>query len=713
MKRKLLAAAMSLLLLLGLFPTAYAVEPQSATLTITASQTTAKAGDEITFNVSLSKCSSLMSIAIYVQIPEGLTYKSGELTDDLTNAGNKFFMSDWTYQANKNRGLISLIPKVDSLANLDKTMNVATFTCTVDEDYSGTAVVGFDQSATDIRHGTTIADSDKLSLTYSDASVSVTIPATGITTTPTSVTLEKGETQALTTALVPANATNQGVTYITSNKGVATVSDAGVITAVGEGTATITATSADGGYTATCTVTVPHQHTYGSTWKSDATQHWKECTAKDGAKSETAKHSGGTATCKALAICDTCGATYGDYAAHTLTAIARVEPTHFATGNIAYYECTTCGKYFADADATTEITKDSTVLAVVPHNYGTEWNTNETQHWKECGCGNKVETADHTFAWVIDTPATEESTGVKHEACTVCGLTRNEGTVIDKLTHEMTHHDAVAATCVAEGNVEYYSCANCGKNYANEAGTKVLETVVTAIDATNHTGNTEVKDAKEATCTEDGYTGDTYCTDCSAKIETGSVIDALGHDLQKVEAVEATHAAAGNTEYYACARCDALFADAEGETATTADEVVIPQIPHDIDAEKWESDAENHWNACTGCDAHVNAAAHTFGDWTITKAATATEEGEQTHTCTVCGYVASEKIAATGASQNTATGTNNGNGSGTNQSNSNGNSQTGVKTADNSMVELFGAVIAIAFAGMVALVIVSKKRARR
>lgn len=707
MKRKLLAAAMSLLLLLGLLPTAYAVEPQSATLSITASQTTAKAGDEITFNVSLSKCSNLMSIAIYVQFPEGLTYKSGALTDDLTNAGNTFFMSDWTYQTSKNRGLISLIPKVGSLANLNETMNVATFTCTVDEDFSGTAVVGFDQTNTDIHHGTTIQDSDVLNLTYNDASVVITIPATGITTTPTSVTLEKGTTQALSTVLVPANATNQNVTYTSSNQNVATVSADGVITAVGEGTATITVTSADGGYTATCAVTVPHQHTYSSAWTSNATQHWHECTAKDGAKSETAAHSGGTATCKELAKCDVCGASYGEYAAHTLTAVARVEPTHYTTGNIAYYECTTCGKYFSDADAITEITKDSTVLAVVPHNYGTEWMTSETQHWKECGCGNKVETADHTFVWVTDTPATEETTGVKHEACTVCGLTRSEGTVIDKLTHEMTHHDAVSATCVAEGNVEYYSCSNCGKNYADEAGTQVLNTVVTEIDSDHHTGNTTVTDAKEATCAEDGYTGDTYCADCGAKLETGSVIDALGHDLNKVEAVEAAHAAAGNTEHYACARCGALFADADGKTAVTAEEVIIPQIPHEIDAEKWTSGAENHWNACTGCDAHVNEAAHTYGDWTVTKAATATEEGEQTHTCTVCGYVASEKIAATGTNQNSAT--NSSSGSGTSQS----NSQTGVKTGDSSMVELFGALIAVAFAGVMTLIIVNKKRSGR
>ncbi len=705
MKRKLLATAMSLLLLLGLFPTAYAVEPQSATLSITASQTTAKTGDEVTFSVILSKCSNLLSVEINIPIPDGLTYKSGSMTSELKDEGNEFFGYNWTYKEKNNSALISLIPlDLSTPTQVTADTTIATFTCTVDEGYTRTAVVDFGK--VDVHHGS-MSNNSTVSFTYSPAVVSIEgiNPVTGITTTPASVTLEKGTTQALTTALIPSNATNRIVTYTTSNQSVATVSADGIITAVGEGTATITATAADGGYTATCAVTVPHQHVYSNNWTSDATQHWHECTAKDGAKSETAAHSGGTATCKKLAKCDVCGASYGEYAAHTLTAVARVEPTHYTTGNIAYYECTTCGKYFSDADATTEITKDFTVLAIVPHNYSTEWSTNDTQHWKECGCGNKIETADHTFTWVIDTPATEEYTGVKHEVCTICGLVRSEGTVIEKLTHAMTHHDAVAATCIAEGNVEYYSCSNCGKNYANEAGTQVLETIVTTIDANNHTGNTDVRDASEATCTEDGYTGDSYCTDCNTKLETGSVLDALGHDLNKVEAVEATHAAAGNTEHYVCTRCSALFTDADGKNAVTAENIVIPQISHEIDAEKWESDAENHWNICTGCDAHVNEAAHTYGDWTVTKAATSTEDGEQTHSCAICGYVASEKITATGTSPNSTSNSNNG--SNTNQNN------TGIKTGDTSMVELFCALIAVAFASAIALVIISKKRSKR
>ena len=67
------------------------------------------------------------------------------------------------------------------------------------------------------------------------------------------------------------------------------------------------------------------------------------------------------------------------------------------------------------------------------HSYGTEWKYDGTTHWHECGCGDKADTAAHSFQWVIDKAATKEATGIKHEECTVCGAKRSENTVIDKL----------------------------------------------------------------------------------------------------------------------------------------------------------------------------------------------------------------------------------------------------------------------------------------
>ena len=80
-----------------------------------------------------------------------------------------------------------------------------------------------------------------------------------------------------------------------------------------------------------------------------------------------------------------------------------------------------------------------TELTMIPtadshtHSYGTAWKYDDTNHWHECQCGDKADTAAHTFKWVIDKAATKEATGIKHEECTVCGAKRSENTVIDKL----------------------------------------------------------------------------------------------------------------------------------------------------------------------------------------------------------------------------------------------------------------------------------------
>ena len=67
------------------------------------------------------------------------------------------------------------------------------------------------------------------------------------------------------------------------------------------------------------------------------------------------------------------------------------------------------------------------------HSYGTEWKYDDTDHWHECECGDKADTAAHSFQWVIDKAATKDATGIKHEECTVCGAKRSENTEIPAL----------------------------------------------------------------------------------------------------------------------------------------------------------------------------------------------------------------------------------------------------------------------------------------
>lgn len=80
-----------------------------------------------------------------------------------------------------------------------------------------------------------------------------------------------------------------------------------------------------------------------------------------------------------------------------------------------------------------------TELTMIPtadshtHSYGTAWKYDDTNHWHECQCGDKADTAAHSFKWVTDKAATATEKGSKHEECTVCGYKRSENTVIDKL----------------------------------------------------------------------------------------------------------------------------------------------------------------------------------------------------------------------------------------------------------------------------------------
>ena len=120
--------------------------------------------------------------------------------------------------------------------------------------------------------------------------------------------------------------------------------------------------------------------------------------------------------------------------------------------------------------------------------------------------------------------------------------------------------------------------------------------------------NTEVKDAKEPTCTEEGYTGDTYCTDCGKLIAKGEVIPAKGHGETEIkDAKEATCTEAGYTGDTWCTVCNTKIADGE----------VIPAAGH----------------TCTS----------------VVTPPTCTEEGYTTHTCIDCGEVIiTDKVPATG-----------------------------------------------------------------
>ena len=168
------------------------------------------------------------------------------------------------------------------------------------------------------------------------------------------------------------------------------------------------------------------------------------------------------------------------FEAHSLTAHDYKAPTCTETGNIQYWECSVCKQLFSDVQGTTETTIADVTLAVTEHTAGADWKYNDSTHWKlcvncsakvdetahvyddekditcnDCGyertieggdepepghtadgsgwhrdenghwqlcaCGEHLDAAAHTFAWVTDKPATAAEAGSRHEQCTVCG----------------------------------------------------------------------------------------------------------------------------------------------------------------------------------------------------------------------------------------------------------------------------------------------------
>ena len=117
--------------------------------------------------------------------------------------------------------------------------------------------------------------------------------------------------------------------------------------------------------------------------------------------------------------------------------------------------------------------------------------------------------------------------------------------------HVLTHHDAVAATCTETGTVEYWSCSECGKNFADEAAQEVLSSVTTS--ALGHDfGAWEV--VVSATCTEDGEQKQT-CSRCG--LENKAPLSAIGHEYGAWTEVYPPTCTETGLEKRTCSRCNA------------------------------------------------------------------------------------------------------------------------------------------------------------
>ncbi len=123
------------------------------------------------------------------------------------------------------------------------------------------------------------------------------------------------------------------------------------------------------GNTAEMTVTVNDGHTYGEWVSNGDGTHTRQCTVDGCNGLETKDCSGGTATCTERAVCEACGKAYGEPDPKNHTDLKHNEAkaaTEDAEGNIEYWYCSGCGKYYSDKDGTKEIKKADTVTTKLP-----------------------------------------------------------------------------------------------------------------------------------------------------------------------------------------------------------------------------------------------------------------------------------------------------------------------------------------------------------
>ena len=356
------------------------------------------------------------------------------------------------------------------------------------------------------------------------------------------------------------------------------------------------------GYTM-ATETIPatgggeHTHSYGSEWKNDADNHWHECSCGD--KKDTAAH------------------TAGEWIIDT--------PATATTDGSKHKECTVCSYTMA-----TE-TIPATGGGEHTHSYGSEWKSDADKHWHECSCGDKKDTAAHTAGeWIIDTPATATTSGSKHKECTVCGYTMATETIPATGGGEHTHSYGSEWKNDADNHWHECSCGDKKDTAAHTAGEWIIDTPATATTS----------GTKHKKCTVCGYT-------------------------MTIETIPAT----GGGEH-----------------------------THNYSSD-WKSDSINHWKECS-CGDKADVAAHSF-KWVVDKEATATKKGSKHEECKVCGYQRpAVEIPATGSTTKPT---------GPTGSNPNTGAES-PKTGDNSNMILWIAVLFVSGFGVLGTVIYGKKK---
>ena len=199
--------------------------------------------------------------------------------------------------------------------------------------------------------------------------------------------------------------------------------------------------------------------------------------------------------------------------------------------------------------------------------------------------------------------------------------------------HTYTSRITKQATCTTPGTM-LYTCTDNDDSYEK------------TIPATGHL-HTELRNVKQATCGQEGYTGDTYCKDCNTKLSSGKTIAKKAHIWDAGKITKKATCTVNGTKTYTCTSCKTTKTSSIAATGHTKElrNVKTATCAH----AGYTGDTY-----CKKCNKKLAAGktiaqkAHTWNKGVVTTAATCTKQGVRTYTCTVCKGTRKAAIAATG-----------------------------------------------------------------
>ncbi len=245
--------------------------------------------------------------------------------------------------------------------------------------------------------------------------------------------------------------------------------------------------------------------------------------------------------------------------------------------------------------------------------------TIDTDAFKECDNlrsvyipGTDVELASKAIGYKGDNTKCDNIVVIGKTGSTTEAYAKKNSFTFHNVTDKLTHVPAVAATCLAKGNVEYWHCDTCNINFSNEEGTVVLDQTETDIIPHDLVRVDEIN----PTCTETGVRYHWYCNSCGKyfRYSDGTdeiedvVIPAKGHNMHFQEGRQATCYSEGRKDYYHCSNCGKNFLDEKGKQEVTEEDLVIPKNDnHDLrfyqgHEATCEIEGEKDYYRCADCD---------------------------------------------------------------------------------------------------------------